>query len=81
MVLSLPSSSALLYLHLSQETKESRTNAYWRVDYTVRLYKKTDSDNDFNFEIIDVNSIEDAVNKIGDSTQEDVFYAMKCRIY
>ena len=52
-------------------------DAYWRVDYTVRLYKKTDTENDFNFEIIDVNSIEDAVKKIGDSTPEDVFYSMK----
>ena len=52
-------------------------DAYWRVDYTVRLYKKTDSEDDFNFEIIDVNSIEDAVKKIGDYTPEEVFYSMK----
>ena len=50
-------------------------DAYWRVDYTVRLYKKTDSEDDFNFEIIDVNSIEDAV-KIGDYTPEEA-YSMK----
>ena len=56
-------------------------NAYWRTDYTVRLYKNSSTDDksevETDFEIIDVDSIEDAVKKIGNSTPEDVFYSMK----
>ena len=53
-------------------------NSYWRTDYTLRLYKSTDfDDTGKDFEIIDSSSIDDAVKKITNCTNEEVFYSMK----
>lgn len=53
-------------------------NSYWRVDYTLRLYKdNNEDDNSADFEIIDSSSIDEAVKKIEKCTNEEVFYSMK----
>lgn len=56
-------------------------NAYWRLDYKVRLYKVKDQDEDdlidTSFTIEDANNLDDAVTKIGNTNNKDVFYAMK----
>ena len=56
-------------------------NAYWRLDYKVRLYKVKNQDEDdptdSSFKIEDVKDLDDAVIKIGNTNNKDVFYAMK----
>ena len=60
-------------------------NSYWRLEYKIRLYQiknddtdSTVSDDDENFTIIDVNSIDDVKNKVGyNPTNKDIFYALK----
>lgn len=53
-------------------------NAYWCINYKLRLYKSIgDSDTNSDFEIIDVDTIDEAIKKIGSGTKEEVFYAMK----
>lgn len=56
-------------------------NSYWRINYKLRLYKVIDGDEsddlDSNFEIKDADNINDAVKIIGESNNEQVFYAMK----
>jgi len=55
-------------------------NCYWRLDYKIRLYKvieENDNNLSSSFDITEVDTIKDAVNKIGKTNDKDVFYAMK----
>lgn len=56
-------------------------NSNWRFDYKIRLYEiknNSDDDDDDNFDIQDVDSLDDIKNKVGYTpTNKDTYYALK----